>query len=794
MLYSENTNNGDYNDENQLNNSSSPLSPSPLNLNVFPLEILIIILSYVDPLTLKNIPMVCKTWYHILQDDTIWNAIFKLQYPFKTEIFPSITRSDKFKIELIFRTQLRYNYRRGRLLNQQYTINHHIASGSTVSIDWNRNKLIIIDVPRETILTCDVRNGKSTKFATDFLPEGITSYDTGTNSGSLLGSRVLVFGRWDGSVSGALLDWKGLLLSDVHNWGSMSGGRVTCVTACINPASQNNDYNRLNLKGNENYFSSLPLLSSNSSSSINLQSNLSSSSSSSLSKKKVAITPPPTVTPTPRIKSHNVLAKSGSIGAFSCDESGFLYGWDIRTGDCLCKYSIPTNDNRVVKLQSDGKSVVIAVLENGDILVVKNIFELLKNDNLLTNVSISTIGQLPFDRNGLIGSLNLYVDYGGKSVVVWNDLELSIFSYDGTQNHHKLTYSAPENTVISYVKFECNNKLFMKRDTKIVGSDPLLAAICLNTGIIEIINSREHLSSSKLKPINKIVPNFLTEHQNDLVFNQLDPHISKTAAVCLNSLVIAVSNHLGKVEIFDVMTGEFLRTVIDRIGKKKLQEIENILPNRIINSPIKLYLDEFSTRGVLIIGSHIQYFLCGNSKNDDSEEQQLRKKNFKSNKRVGNDKKGDFKEDVDHTLNVYEENKIEKKKQKDLIAKYNGEIPSVNPLDEQDQLNMALVMSMSLNESASNITNNDDGNIADEEQKQLDEALRLSLLSTGDQENIDINNSNLIQQGTSGESDLKEEDGEMDDDLLRAIELSKLENYKTWDNGEDPQEQWETLR
>ena len=667
-------------------------------------------------------------------------------------------------------------------MTQQYTTNHFV-SGSSIAIDWSRNRLTIIDLPRSAILTCDIRNGKSPKFATDFVPEGVTSYDAGNTSGSLHGSRVLVFGRWDGSVSGALIDWKGLVLSDVHSWGSMSGGRVTCVTACVNSSTSTNVAAEKN--------ANLPPISSLTLSSPSSVSSSTTTLSSNLKKSTV----PPLTSP-----SHNILTKPGMIGAFSADESGTINGWDIRTGDCLCEYN-STIASKIIKLQSDGKTAVIVLFQSGELCVLKNIFGSLKRDDV--EVKFERIGQVPFDRNGLI-TLNLFIDYGGESVVVWNETELLVLSYTNiseanrqVQNHDNIiTYTPPERTLICSVSFESNDKLFIKRDPKVVGSDPLLAAVSLNNGIIDVINIREPPSSTELKPINTVVPKFLNEHESGISMNYSDSRTSPVASLCLNSLVLAISNHLGKVELFDVMTGEYLRTAIDRVGKKKLQELEGLLPNRLTTSSIKVYLDDSNTRGVLIIGSHIQYFLCGGPKNGD-DALGVRKK-ARSGKR-GNDKKGDINEEMKHSLSIYEEEKIQKKKDRDLLAKYNGEELD----DEKDQLNMAIVMSMSLNETENRgADSNPVGNMdessgsyyEDEEMRQLKEALKMSLSTT---ETLPTEGHSLAESHggpkTETETGL---DIEMDEDLLRAIELSKLENNRNWEDGEDVEDVedgWESL-
>lgn len=731
---------------------------SALNLDAFPIEILIIILSFVDPLTLENTPLVCRTWYNILKDDLVWNAIFKLRFPFKTNVFSTVTRSKSYKTELLYRTQLRYNFKRGKLLTQQYSINH-IITGSSIAIDWQRNKLTVIDIPRETIVTCDIRNGKSLKFSTDFVPEGVTSFDTGTSSGSLLGSRALVFGRWDGSVSGSLIDWKGLLLSDVCNWGSMSGGRITCVTACVNSA----------LSMTTDFKSSLPSISS-----LSLSSPSSSSTSLLLQRSDHQMH-------APKSRSHNILIKAGMIGAFSSDESGNIYGWDIRNGACLFQYKMNT-DSKISKLHSDGKTVLIIVLENGEIWVLKNVFDSVKYDNI--EIVKQKIGKTPLDSNDSL-TVNVYVDYGGEAVVIWNSFELHIISYSSSKignkndpelsdengsagpgitnpnNYHNLIiFKPPANQMISIVSFESTDKLFLKREPRLVGTDPLLAAICFNSGTIEIINIRETSSSMEMVPLNlkSIIPKFLNEHENNLITMNFDNNMSPVASVAINSFVLAVSSHLGKVEIFDIMTGEYLRTVVDRISKRKIQELEHILPNRLVNNLIKVYLDNTVTRGVLIIGPHIQYFLCGNSKHESQ-----RDKKFKSNKRF-NDKKGDLNEELKYTLDMYELEKSEKDKESKLIKKFNG---SDAGLDLDEQLNLAMVMSMSLNDNKSPEEL--------DEMEQLKSALEASLKS-----------SDAIEQSGSEEAEI------IDDDLRLAIELSKQENYRQWEDGFEDGE-WESI-
>lgn len=726
------------------------LVPSSIDLNLFPTEVLILILSTVDPLTLKNIPLVCKKWYNLLKADMIWHSIFNLQFPYLTNIFSSVTRSNLYKIELFHRSQLLHNFKRGKLLSQQYTLNHHLIMGrNTVSIDWDRNKLTIIDIPRDVILNCDIRNGKSVKYQTDFLPEGVTCYDSGISLGSLHSSRCLVFGRWDGSVSGALIDHKGLLLSDVHNWKfkNDNGGKIICVCSCINSA--------VSINSNKLFDVNIPLIRSK---------NLSSSSTALRSSSSNLLS------------SHNLLAKSGMIGAFSVDESGLLSGWDVRDGECLFMYQIELDDDddgndnadSVIKIQSDGKSTVILITENKKIYQIKNVFQNVKDSNI--KVAIEKIADINYNHDFLDNDIlnNCFIDYGSKIIVFWNEVELSIYSFnENSEYNHSISYKPLNHLKISIVSFESNDKMFIPQNNSIVGNDPLLCSICFKNGDLEILNIRESLLNEEIKPVNlkTIRPKFLHESDYSPILSQENK--CPIASLCLNSYVIAVASYFGKVEIFDLMTGEFLKTVVDKISKRKLSNIEDSLPVQFSNDLIKVYLDEPITRGILIVGSYLQYFYCGNLK-DIQDGTKKAKKQSKRNV----DKKGNLNEMIKSTIDNYEFEKNQLKKQNDLITKFNGPSHNFNDFDENDQLNMALVMSLSLNENK-------------EEDNDLREAMELSLQNSSTSLPIVDDNDNDHN-----------DDESIDDDLRLAIELSKQENYKNWEEeeaGYNSEEKWEKL-
>ncbi|CAI8510464.1 unnamed protein product [Pichia kudriavzevii] len=631
---------------------------TPLALNNLPVEILTQILALVDPLTLQSFPLVCKTWYRILQDDQVWREIFKLQYPYS--LFSSVSKGSTYRSELAHRSQLRHNFRRGKLLTQQYTINHIITGH--VDIAWSSNILTVIDVPRDMAYTCDIRTGKSSKFEVGFVPEGATCFD--------IGRKMVVFGKWNGSLSCMMINHKGLLID---------------------------------------------------------------------------------------LKRSTVILAKGGITAFSGDENGKVYGWDTKNGKLVGSYTI-RDGVKVSKIKSDGKSVVICVLENFEIYSLSNAFDKLNNP-----VEVEKVGTILGDTDVNIN--NIFVDYGTETVTVWDDLHLVIYSYGSKRIVHSLTYDAPLGSTITHVAFESGDKQYIKQDHDIIGGDPLLAAIALSTGYLEIINIREPHSNTILRPIHnhRIIPTFIEEH--DSVLNILNSRRSPISSIALNSVVVGIASHLGTVEIFDIMTGEYLRTVIDRIGKKKVQELQQILSTEEINNLIKISLDDTLTRGALIIGPHIQYFLCG----QDKHENDTRK--FKASKRL-NDRKGDTLKDIEFSLDNYRADVLQNAREKKLRAKYNGEV------DSEEEVDIALGLSLSLNY---------------DEDEELRKALELSqlaepLLVTDDEQLM--NNAGRLSQNTYS-TDPTELALDSDEELRLAIELSMRESYKNYANADE--EQWQPL-
>lgn len=740
-----------------------------LELDEFPTELLVLILSYVDPLTLAELPLVCKKWYVLLNSDMIWHEIFKIQYP-KKSVFSTITRSRFYKTELLHRTNMKHEYKRGKLLNNTFEIRNLVGT-HTLNMDWSRNKLISIDVENDRISSCEISSGKMSNEFYKYIPATYQIYDAGFSQTNVYGTRAIIYGSQDGTVSGTIVDWKGLLVSDVTKWGNMDDHFVTAVCVCINAnPSSTKDYEK-NVPSIASLTKPKPkkkVLVMNSNSGIKL---------GNLSTKAL----------------HTTLTKSGTIGAFSVNAEGKLWGWDIRTGEVLCKLQLPTfppmNEafDCIIKVLSDGKTAAVCIASCGDIWVIKNIFNMMKDEKC--EATYHKIGQIP-QRDPFTFWKNVFVDYGNESVIAWNDFELMVYSFkesvlkEDEYNCDVAIYTPPTDTNISLVSFEANATPFLKRDENIVGSDPLYAAIALTDGSVEIVNVRE--SAATLTPTlpNPIKPKFLKEFYktNKYVISE---SMGPIAAIALSSMVLAVSNHEGKVEIFDLLSGEFLRIATDKLSNKRLAWVQFCQPQRIRNRLVQLSLDQNTPRGLVSVGPYIQYFTIGEGKRNEAKESERRKRNWK---RIG---KASYCDEVNFHLDNYETEVANKKKDKVLLNKYNGS----HTLTEEEEL--LLVTSMSLETAPAE---------QDDEVDELERALKLSMLEgqqslrqddllVGHSGDINFEN-NVEREFEEFDVDNANENEDEDEELRLALELSKRENFKNWDGDEyddDFEDKWESL-
>lgn len=690
----------------------------------FPLEILIHILAYVDPVTLRSAPLVCKLWHDVLNDDAVWMAMFKLSFPGTSRGFSSVARSHNYRNELLVRGHLLHEYRKGRTTSQGYFVSPsahsvQLATGAPVPVplrantlpvrsnealhvDWAKNKLTVLDVPQDTIVSCQLRNGKTSSAVQDFVPEGVTCYDWN--------AAVVVFGRWDGSLACGLIDYKGLLLAKVRIFPGVAQGphggnpraRITAVAISMihEPATT-----------------------------IVRGAKLSS----------------PALAP---MSNRPSIGKAGKANAFSADERGLLRAWDVKTGNILWEHPLDLAEGvQVRKLASDGRSLLVAVLDNGTILSVDGVFSKERH------ITCTKVGQFSVDDG--FDNTRVVVDYGGRGVIVWNAREVLVFGVGGVnglqeteaESHSEARrYVPPAGLHITQLALEDNLKTYTIRDEEIVGGDPLLAGVCLNNGHIHVINVRDALW--EMAPLSIVVPNFLTE--TGPLVEIVDERVSLVAGLTINALVVLVSNHLGKVEVFNVVSGEYMRTALPRLSNTRLTQLQHFVREQGGNV---VRVDERGTRGVLVVGPYVQFFTFG----DDTSLVDARRK------RKGGNKSKASQNEIKNELDDYEY-LLERG---DLMRTRFG--ARSEPPDSDEDIQMAMALSLSLNNSQVALTPegvNADEN--DDDDEDLRRAMEMSLRESSQSEPVSL--------GASG--------GEYDEDLELALALS----------AEVDEGQWQTLR
>ncbi|QPG74756.1 hypothetical protein FOA43_002089 [Brettanomyces nanus] len=357
------------------------------------------------------------------------------------------------------------------------------------------------------------------------------------------------------------------------------------------------------------------------------------------------------------------LGKPGYVGAFTGDQQGNVFGWDLREGKCLVKVAV--NSSAIVKISSDGRSNLVVLSANGDLNHVTGSFQ-----RRSQTTKICTFLTTPSVNQANSVSINMLVDYGGGNVVLFDDLKLEIYSFVGSR--HVLQLQPGEQ--IFRASLEENQHRYQKKDDKLVGGDPLFMAVLLRSGTVLVVNVRE--TEYHVIPATRFVPQMVGQLPPD---DTLPP----VCAVTLNALVILVGSRDGRVEMYDIVTGDFCRKVSERVGKRILANsigrAESIPVSRIL-------IDEKLAAGVVVLGPIVQFFKFGDFYKELENGRGGRKSYSKEKKRSV--------DEVQTRIDDYEYQRDQRDREYDMFIKYNGEGAGDDP--EEEQLELALALSASI--------------------------------------------------------------------------------------------------
>ncbi|KAI5961220.1 uncharacterized protein KGF55_004145 [Candida pseudojiufengensis] len=135
-------------------------------INDLPDEILIQILSQLDPLLLNNLRLVCKKWNYIMNDKETWIRSFQIRFGIQSNMtsFPSVTNSNNWMNEYFSRLQIMKNWKRGNSIHQSYRLIVHEYDDLLSLCDFKMNKICLLDKRSTNISFGNLDSGKNQSF------------------------------------------------------------------------------------------------------------------------------------------------------------------------------------------------------------------------------------------------------------------------------------------------------------------------------------------------------------------------------------------------------------------------------------------------------------------------------------------------------------------------------------------------------------------------------------------------------------------------------------------------------
>ncbi|OUM55891.1 hypothetical protein BVG19_g5506 [[Candida] boidinii] len=815
-------NSNDINDKNTHNNKAS--------FSLLPIELLILVFSYLDPLTLKSIGYVCKNWYNLSKDNTVWLQVFRSRFN-GLDKFSSVSKSTKWKQELIQRELLLKKFTKSQGSHNAFYI---LSTGLITEIhyDFSTNKIVSFGKNTGNLLISSFNNGKFKELYFYLIPSGTTSYDIGKN--------CICYGRWDGKVFGNYF--------------------------VKNNLQERKMYEFIDNKDCYKNFNSLPNTSNNNTLHHGLITSVHVNQTENYSN---------IINPHSNINLSNL---DNTINCFTADNSGLLIGWNILKRHSIIKLKI--GNNGIIKINSNFKDYIIVINNIGELFVIYFDFKILKYGlDLIKDPLIKKLTNISID--DLI-NINLIVDYYSDNLVLISEKKIDIFKFKNDLNFgNNKNFKVLNDDIIYKVTNELKNDNLNSNSFNplIAGNDSFNLAVLFRSGKIMVFNVRD--VQYELKPIVSFYPNTDLERNNasrsnDMTHdstpedseyesdtNEENEHINipnintdterdeiqtqqqeqqrqnepnattpnpnptmqqpppninnenindgispKVCSICINSIVILVGLYNGVVDMYDLYTGKFLR----RISNKSRKFHSNTYLFPVSNIIIEDEVGCKNFRGVVVSGNVVQFFKYGELESPNRNYTNKKKKNFINGANSKSRKLESFK-NIQYELDDYEieeTNKINNlNKQEKILSKFNGDKLE----DSDEELQIALALSASINNSdngvstdfiggSDNITNthnlgltgnnnnisnnsinnNEDGN--DDEDEDLRLALELSKLE-GDQQQFDfhegssfINDSTCAEDSTKIQSETNgETNGEIDDELRKVLELSERE-YK----------------
>ena len=262
------------------------------------------------------------------------------------------------------------------------------------------------------------------------------------------------------------------------------------------------------------------------------------------------------------------------------------------------------------------------------------------------------------------------VDFADSNIILCYKNRIWLYNYE--RNTNSSVEFEPDLTIVNAKMQTVSKRNLTKRDKLLAGSDGLLYANILSNGTVIVWNVRD--IGSTIIPQCLISPAFTRIWPDHFI-----PEAEATS-ISLNSSILAVGGLNGSTNLYNAITGQFLRYCSVKFPKK----LSHIYHSITGVSDIILNPDQTDTLGAIVIMDAVQYFSFG-----DNQTKFGTKDKKKLN--VGPSNKQYVKQSIRDGMEDYDSQQSIKQQREQLVERYNGA-----EYEPEEELSVALAISESI--------------------------------------------------------------------------------------------------
>uniref|UniRef100_A0A060TCK2 ARAD1B17050p n=1 Tax=Blastobotrys adeninivorans TaxID=409370 RepID=A0A060TCK2_BLAAD len=630
-------------------------------------EVLIEIFSQLPPGELDACSLVCRHWHDVLVDDASWRGSFERM--FSVREFTRVSQSVKWRTELLSRLDYVHKWRKGTAKNISF--NGQVSRISHVFPDFAHSRAVLFAQSIGAGVVADPTKGKlaNPRLYTD------KSLQVTSDVVSVDGSRFgMLYGMVDGAVRTILFSQD----TRIHDYVVMKQRHETAVTTVwIN----HHESPRQNNTDTRQFF-----------------------------------------------------------GALTGDMNGNILSWDLEEGELMRSYS--TGDSSpVVHITCDHRRDCVLVAQASG--AVSALFGLDKEF-----VSLGTV-KTPIGPSRNHVSL-FQADFVSGFVLYANsDVICRISIVDSPEKSRAQYYNFEGHvTAVAMDSTMSQQSGIINRD--VPGKNARYFAAATSTEHVYVWKLQQEPNDfGEIRPLRVTMSPFQVD----------SPGLHGVTALALNSLVLLLGSYNGVTIAYELLTGEYLRIVSSRFSKRALNLRTMGHPDQTETGLVPITALEIddnaaNPHGIIIVGSAVQYFDFG----ADLETSGVKKRGVKKKRRGphftydSNDvSRSELNREIEKDIELMgiEDEEVRELRQHNERM---DELFGAEGLSEEDQVQYALMLSQDAHKGRQT------QQVALDEDEEVNRAIQMSLENSSDSYH-------------SSPNELGNADDE-DEELKRAIELS----------------------